>query len=288
MTVLEMLKEMLAKEIEEHGPESAVAKDLARQIAEPDDGDDHIHVVMIKGDRPEIVRRRQLENAAQNDAEAQFEFGVMYDTGEGAPQSHTEAAKWYRKAAEQGWAKAQHNLGHLYENGEGVPQDCAEAVKWYRMAADQGVTRSQYNLGFMYDYGEGIAQDFTEALKWYRKAADGGHADAKNKLGVMCARGQGVPRDYTEAFRLFRESADQGNARAYESLGAGYRKGEGVPQDYVQAYKWYSLAVSEFAASESMSVERATTRLNTVAAKMTEAQIVEAQRLAREWKPGMP
>ena len=88
MTVLEMLKEMLAKEIEEHGPESAVAKDLARQIAEPDDGDDHIHVVMIKGDRPETVRRRQLENVAQNDAEAQFELGVMYDTGRGAAEPY--------------------------------------------------------------------------------------------------------------------------------------------------------------------------------------------------------
>jgi len=210
MTVLEMLKEMLAKEIEEHGPESIVAKNLARQIAEPDDGDDHFHVVMIKGDRPETVRQRQLENAAQNDAEAQFELGVMYDTGEGAPQSHTEAAKWYRKAAEQGWAKAQHNLGHLYENGEGVPQDCAEAVKWYCMAADQGVTRSQYNLGFMYDYGEGVAQDFTEALMWYRAAANGGHADAKNKLGVMYARGQGVPQDYARVLKSLKKFESQG------------------------------------------------------------------------------
>jgi TPR repeat protein len=36
---------------------------------------------------------------------------------------YTEAAKWYRKAAEQGDARAQANLGVLYQFGWGVPQD---------------------------------------------------------------------------------------------------------------------------------------------------------------------
>jgi TPR repeat protein len=31
----------------------------------------------------------------------------MYATGQGVPQDHVEAVKWYRKAAEQGYAKAQ-------------------------------------------------------------------------------------------------------------------------------------------------------------------------------------
>ena len=36
---------------------------------------------------------------------------VDYDDGYGVPEDKKEAAKWYRKAAEQGLALAQTNLG---------------------------------------------------------------------------------------------------------------------------------------------------------------------------------
>ena len=36
-------------------------------------------------------------------------------------------------------ADAQFNLGVMYDTGEGVPQDDAEAVRWFRLAAEQGV-----------------------------------------------------------------------------------------------------------------------------------------------------
>ena len=76
--------------------------------------------------------------AAQGDARAQFNLGVMYRHGEGVPQDAQEAVTWYRKAAEQGYAPAQYNLGVMYRHGQGVPQDAQEAVKWYRRAAEQG------------------------------------------------------------------------------------------------------------------------------------------------------
>ena len=41
----------------------------------------------------------------------------MYTFGQGVPQNYTEAAKWYRLAAEQGNAQAQYNLGFLYAEG---------------------------------------------------------------------------------------------------------------------------------------------------------------------------
>src|SRR5215469_9598956 len=46
-----------------------------------------------------------------------------------------EAARWYRKAAEQGLALAQVGLGELYRTGQGVPQDYAQAVAWFERAA---------------------------------------------------------------------------------------------------------------------------------------------------------
>ena len=41
-------------------------------------------------------------------------------------KDYSEAEKWYRKAAEQGFARAQDNLGWMYYKGYGVQQnyDC--------------------------------------------------------------------------------------------------------------------------------------------------------------------
>src|SRR5882757_7174894 len=58
--------------------------------------------------------------AEAGDAESEVELGRRYDKGEGVVKDHAEAAKWYRKAAEQNYAKAQHNLGFCYAHGEGV------------------------------------------------------------------------------------------------------------------------------------------------------------------------
>jgi TPR repeat protein len=64
-----------------------------------------------------------------------------------------------------------------------------------------------------------------------------------------------------------------------------YDKGQGVPQDYVQAHMWYNLAASRFSASEAEGRNSAVEFRDLTAALMTPAQIAEAQKLAREWKP---
>ena len=48
---------------------------------------------------------------------AQFNLGLSYDTGTGVPQDPAEAARWFRRAADQGDATAQQNLGVKYANG---------------------------------------------------------------------------------------------------------------------------------------------------------------------------
>jgi TPR repeat protein len=60
-----------------------------------------------------------------------------------------------------------------------------------------------------------------------------------------------------------------------------YDDGQGVPHDIVQAYKWYSLAATN---GDKPAVELRKTTAN----QMTPAQIAEAQKLARDWKPKTP
>ena len=84
------------------------------------------------------------------------------------PQEYGQAAKWFREAAEQGDPAAQFNLGVLYETGQGVPQNYADAVKWYHAAAEQGEPQAQFNLGVFYETGQVVPQNYEEAVKWYR------------------------------------------------------------------------------------------------------------------------
>jgi TPR repeat protein len=185
-------------------------------------------------------------------AYAQFHLGKMFADGRGVSQDLAEAAKWFRKAADQRYAPAQNALGRMFANGEGVTRDYAEAAKLYREAADAGYgdTRgAQYNLGWMYDTGHGVAQDDTEAVRWYRKAADQGHALAQNKLGTMYRDGHGVPQDYAEAVKWYRRAADEGLAAAQYNLGWMYHAGHGVPSDDAEAVKWYRKAARQGSAS---------------------------------------
>jgi TPR repeat protein len=203
--------------------------------------------------------------AIPGDAQAQYNLGRAHDaTGRiNFSGDSGEAAKWYRKAADQGHVRAQVRLamrfplggrglfeekptygnaqfarGAMYHNGNGVPSDSKEAAKWFWLAADQGHVQAQYHLALLC-FGGRVPQDYKQALKWWRLAAYQGDATAQFGLGVMCATGQGVP------------------------------------QDLVQSYAWYSLAAADgFAPAKNNK--------GFLAEKMTSEQIARAQELSTE------
>jgi len=87
--------------------------------------------------------RRLAENG---DAQAQNAVGDMYATrrarlSQGSGED-SEAAKWYLKAAEQGFAPAQSNLGRIYYEGLGVPRDLAAPTP-IGIAFDAGRSRDR-------------------------------------------------------------------------------------------------------------------------------------------------
>jgi len=73
--------------------------------------------------------------AAQGNAEAQTNIGMLYANGQGVPQDYSQARQWYEKAAAQGNPMAQNNLAELYYAGLGVPQDDVRAYMWVNLAA---------------------------------------------------------------------------------------------------------------------------------------------------------
>jgi uncharacterized protein len=154
----------------------------------------------------------------------------------------------------------------------------ATALRLMRPLAEHGVVPAQSLLAGMYAKGLGVLQDYEAAVKWWRKAAEQGLDEAQYNLGLMYDDGHGVPQNSATAVSWYRKAAEQGYVQAQLNLGAMYYNGEGVPQDYVAAHMWFNLAAVS-------GDKKATSNRNKVSARMTPAQIAEAQKLAREWKP---
>jgi TPR repeat protein len=156
-------------------------------------------------------------------------------------------------------------------------KDYATELKLLRPLVDKGDVDAQFMLALMYDNGTGVAQDYKEAARLWGLAAAQGHASAQYNLGVMYDKGQGVVQDYKEAARLYGLAAAQGEALAQSNLGVMYQFGQGVAQDYVRAHMWFNLG-----AISGDKDNKAPANRDIVAAKMTPAQIAEAQAMARK------
>lgn len=84
--------------------------------------------------------------ASDNDVKSYYMLGILLEKGEGVKSDFSEAAEWYRKAADKGDAAAQYRLGRLYERGQGVEESREEAIKLYRKSARQGYANAKQAL----------------------------------------------------------------------------------------------------------------------------------------------
>jgi hypothetical protein len=171
-------------------------------------------------------------------------------TGSGAlAKDDTQAAAWFRKAADQGQANAQNALGVFYSQGRGgLPKSPSQASALYRKAVDQGFAPAQVNLGSLLVEGlGGVAKDEVQAAKLYRQAANQGLSEGQHNLALLYKGGRGgLPRDRDAALSLFRKAAEQGLAVSQVEVGAFYSAGlGGLQKDDAQAAAWYGKAAAQ-------------------------------------------
>ena len=73
-------------------------------------------------------------------------MGDIYVRTGPLPPNYSEAAMWYRRAADAGHPAAARALGSLYLTGAGVSQDDNEAARWLSVSAAAGDPGSQVDL----------------------------------------------------------------------------------------------------------------------------------------------
>jgi len=158
-----------------------------------------------------------LPHARNGNAEAAYGVADLYRSGQGVKQNLSEAARWYRVAAERSHPVAQYNLAVLYTAGHGVPADMVEARHWYRMAAEQGYAPAQYNLAVVYAAGQGGPANIVQGWMWFELAAAQGHKEAAKNRDLVAA--EMTPAQVAAAKELVRKWREQRTKKKKESAG---------------------------------------------------------------------
>jgi TPR repeat protein len=160
-------------------------------------------------------------------------------------QYYLNAKKWYQKAAIQNNTDAQWRLGLLYENGHGVAKDLAKAEHWYTESAEKNNPNGQYHLSIMlcsnfipktnlkdyeqikYNY-DGSLDETKKKMKYaitlLEASSDQNHPEANYMMGLLCENKfktqeenalnhhkedlESAKRCYEKAIRIYKKRAD--------------------------------------------------------------------------------
>jgi localization factor PodJL len=161
-----------------------------------------------------IEPKSLADAAAAGDANALFEIGARFTDGKGVKSDLSEAANWYKLAADRGLAPAQYRLANLFEKGTGVSRDLTKAMTYYKQAAEAGNASAMHNLAVLQASGAAGQPDYAAAVSWFAKAADFGVADSQFNLAILLARGNGVKQDLEESYKWFAVAAKGGDKDA--------------------------------------------------------------------------
>ena len=124
----------------------------------------------------EIVKKA----AEAGNAVAQLCLALMYDQGDGVPQSSPDALTWYKRAAAQGEPESQNQVGIYFELSEGVDEDWDLAARLWQASAEQGWMKGQYSFGRAYQFGIGVPQNRQQAIVWFERAGAQGDPDGRH------------------------------------------------------------------------------------------------------------
>ena len=120
--------------------DDAQARKLFERAAEAGNPRGVSNLAALGGSAPsDPVRARELlAKAAETNAEAQYQLGLMLADGTGGPRDDAGARNLFEKAAAQNHPGALERMGAFAQEGRGGPKDSAVAKAYYERAAALG------------------------------------------------------------------------------------------------------------------------------------------------------
>jgi TPR repeat protein len=145
--------------------------------------------------------------AAAGDTMAQWQLGLMYESGEGVEQDKAKAFGYFAQIADQHADAAPKGLeadivaqsfvkmGDYYKDGvpeAGVPRDDDYSTRLILHAASYfGDADAQFRVGELYLDEAELGDNPIQSARWLSLAARKGHAGAQAKLGNILFNGDG-------------------------------------------------------------------------------------------------
>jgi transglutaminase-like putative cysteine protease len=143
------------------------------------------------------------------------------------------------RSAAKNFAQAQFELGNVYLSGNGVGVDHAMARRWYALAAEAGQPGAQRQLAGMLLRGEGGTVDSAAAIRWYQKAVEANDVDALYELGNLLIRGEHLPQDSLKGHQLLVVAAELGHPKAQVMISQAY-SGRGPLENNVNLARYWA------------------------------------------------
>lgn len=214
---------------------------------------------------------------------------------------YERAAKFFRKASDDGEIVADWYLGHMYRQGLGVPRDDAMAYSYYtrvsehydpeeangkrlRITVDAMVRLADYQRTGAVNAG--LEPDPKSAAQTYLKVATAyGHPAAQYALGVMSIKGEGMKRNPQQGLKWLMASARKRYAPAEAYLGELYWEGKLVRADRTRAVMWYILARDSARPEENPEIFDRALQLES---NVGEDERIEAEARAKVWDDQYP
>lgn len=148
--------------------------------------------------------------AAEGDANAQYDLGVIYRDGlYGESVNVAKAADLFKKSADQGVAPAAHDLAQLQPTAQAVQVVVPETV--VISAEDQLAAYAEA----MEHFERG---NYPAAVSLFERLAQLGFADAQHDLGLIYRDGLTGQTDLAKARYYLTQAAKQGHAQAIADL----------------------------------------------------------------------
>ena len=145
---------------------------------------------------------------------------------------------------------ATYNIGLMYLQGQGVPQSHTEAYRWFKIANDTYQEKKHNEIFFPAAYrianalqtGIGTGRDDKEAVKMWKAIANSKKSPEANlAYAKMAVAGQGMTANNSIAIDQLNEAAKSWNMEAMLMLIKLYEKGEGstMKPNKIAVAKWY-------------------------------------------------
>ncbi len=181
--------------------------------------------------------------AEGGDPAGMFKYALLLMEGRQVERDRKKADEFMKRAADAGNPSAQFNYGQMLVADGAADKGLRAALPYYEKSAEQGIADAQYALSQLYINLDGLPPEKTSrAREWLLRAARAGFDTAQLDLGIWLVNGVAGERDYEAGFKWLKRAADGGNVVAQNRIAYLYINALGTKPDPIEAGKWFVLS----------------------------------------------